>query len=140
VGLLSERGIDLIVAAMAIFKAGGAYLPIDPSYPRSRYRQLIDQSHCTLVIAERRFKPSLLAALEELSRDHPQVLELEQLFEQEASEEELPSRCTPNNLAYVSYTSGSSGVPKGAMIEHAAMLNHLLSKIKDLEITTADVV
>jgi amino acid adenylation domain-containing protein len=141
VALLAERSIDFLSVMMAIFKAGGAYLPLDSHHPAQRLCQVLQQSQTPLVLAASKFEPVLSQALLSLpSGKKPQVLLIEELLHQERSEENLPVCCTPSNLAYVIYTSGSTGAPKGAMIEHRGMLNHLYAKILDLKLTDADTV
>jgi amino acid adenylation domain-containing protein len=141
VTLLVERSIDFLSAMMAVFKAGGAYLPIDPHHPAQRLCQVLQQSQTSLVLAASKFDSVVSQALGDLpSGKRPQVLVIEELLEQQQSEENLPVCCTPSNLAYVIYTSGSTGVPKGAMVEHRGMLNHLYAKIWDLKLTDADTV
>jgi len=141
VALLAERSIDFLSAMMAVFKVGGAYLPVDPHHPAQRLCQVLQQSQTPLVLAASKFEPVVSQALGDLpSGKRPQVLLIEELLQQQQSEENLPVCCTASNLAYVIYTSGSTGVPKGAMVEHRGMLNHLYAKILDLKLTDADTV
>ena len=135
VGLLNERGNDLLVAILAVFKAGGAYLPLDPDDPPTRLRQLLERSNCNFLLTTRKFAPVLTAMS---PGEFPQILYSEDLPLQRLAEINLPACATPHHLAYVTYTSGSTGVPKGAMIEHRGMLNHLYAKIKDLHLTETD--
>ncbi|HEU5367436.1 MAG TPA: amino acid adenylation domain-containing protein [Ktedonobacterales bacterium] len=139
VGLLAERGIDFLTTMLAVFKAGGAYLPLDPQHPARRYYQVLSQSRSALVLTTGAFVPTLSEALAEMPADtRPPVLLIEDLLQQEEAEENLPLRCTLDNLAYVIYTSGSTGMPKGAMVEQRGMLNHLYAKITDLQLTERD--
>ncbi len=141
VGLLSERGIDLLTAILAVFKAGGAYLPLDPRYPATRLAQVVGQSGTPLVLTQARFKPLLSDSLAHLpGATTPQVEVLEELFQSEQSDIPLATRSEAGGVAYVIYTSGSTGVPKGAMIGHKGMLNHLFVKISTLGLTSADAV
>ncbi|MGB7921864.1 MAG: amino acid adenylation domain-containing protein, partial [Pyrinomonadaceae bacterium] len=150
VGLLAERGIDLLAAILAVFKAGGAYLPLDPSHPALRLRQTLVRSKTRLVLVVERFKAHLDEALEEVNiEDRAKSMTLDGAlrpsegqptgFQQQAWPN-LPPRSTPRNLAYVIYTSGSTGQPKGAMLEHRGMINHLYAKLNDLELSASDTV
>ena len=140
VALLAERSIDFLTTILAVFKAGGAYLPLDPLHPPRRQRQILQQSRAPLVLASTEFLPALDEALADvLPAERPQVHPIETLLAQPASAENPPSRATPANLAYVIFTSGSTGRPKGAMVTHVGMLNHLWSKVEDLNLTAADV-
>jgi non-ribosomal peptide synthetase component F len=143
VALYGERDADLLTAILAVFKAGGAYLPLDPFYPARRLRQVIEQSGCAFVLAAgaagARAEEALGAGQAD-ARPRPPVLLIDELVRGESAAENLTARARPNNLAYVIYTSGSTGVPKGAMVEHRGMLNHLFAKINDLGLTADDVV
>jgi amino acid adenylation domain-containing protein/non-ribosomal peptide synthase protein (TIGR01720 family) len=141
VALLAERSIDFLTTIIAIFKAGGAYLPLDLDHPAQRQTQVLTRSHTTLVLVAKQFKPMLSAALETASlAQTPKLLVLEELLQQQRLQENLAVQCQPKNLAYVIYTSGSTGVPKGAMLEHKGMLNHLYAKVWDLKLTEKDTV
>lgn len=139
VGLLAERGIDFLTTMLAVFKAGGAYLPLDPLHPARRYYQVLSQSRSALVLTTPEFVPTLSEALAEMPAEtRPLVLLIGDLLRQEEADENLPLRCTLDNLAYVIFTSGSTGMPKGAMVEQRGMLNHLYAKIADLHLTERD--
>ena len=138
--LLSERGTSLMIALLAIFKAGGAYLPLDPHNPTARLRRVLEHSDSRFVLAGRDFTPVLSEVLTDMEPETgPTVICLEDLqFLNSLDEDNLPLNVTPGNLAYVIYTSGSTGMPKGAMIEHSGMLNHIYAKINGLQLTAAD--
>jgi amino acid adenylation domain-containing protein len=141
VALLAERGVDFLAAMLGVFKAGGAYLPLDPRHVAERLCQVLDQSGTTLLLAAGQFLPAVTAALERRPiGTRIQVLAIEELLQSESSDENPPALCTPKHLAYVIYTSGSTGIPKGAMVEQRGILNHLYAKIADLKLTGADVV
>jgi amino acid adenylation domain-containing protein len=141
VGLLADRGIDLLTMILAIFKAGGAYLPLDPRHPNQRYIQVLSQSQSPLVLVAADRMTGLLHALEQLPpAQRPQVLEIEDPALQQADAANLTPLSTPAQLAYVIYTSGSTGLPKGAMLEQRGMINHLYAKITTLGLTQADCV
>ena len=140
VTLLAERGIHFLTAMLAVFKAGGAYLPLDPLHPATRIRQVIEQSRTNIVLATSQFAPTLSQALEQIPKQQrPQVFRLEDVSTQEKEEGNLALRSSPQDLAYVIFTSGSTGMPKGAMVEQVGMLNHLLAKIDDLQLSKSDV-
>ncbi len=141
VPLLAERSIEFLVGMIGIFKAGGAYLPLDPRHPAQRLGQVIRQSQVGLVLASQGLTAALHTALHESSvEERPQALAIEPLIANATTEDNLPCRSTPTTLAYVLFTSGSTGTPKGVMIEHAGMLNHLLVMNQELTLTAADAV
>src|SRR6266516_4584998 len=139
VALLAERDIPFLTAMVAVFKAGGAYLPLDPQHPSARLRHVLHHSGCHLVLTTLVFASALSETLEEMPAEtRPQVLLLEELLQQPHIQDNLSLQMSPRQLAYVIYTSGSTGRPKGAMVEQQGMLNHLYAKIADLQLTEAD--
>jgi amino acid adenylation domain-containing protein len=141
VALLGRRGIDLLSAIIGVMKAGAAYLPLGPNDPVKRHRQIMGRSNCMVALVADEFMSGLQEASETLhSAKRPRFVSLDELLKREGNEEDPPIHGGPENLAYVIYTSGSTGAPKGAMIEHRGMLNHLLTKIRDLGLTERDAV
>ncbi len=119
VGIRLERSADMLVAVLATLKAGGAYLPLDPSYPEERLRYMIEDSGIRVVVTR-----------SELSGDPPDragpvqvLLDREPPAIGSESAAPLDRRAAPENLAYVIYTSGSTGRPKGVMVEHRNVVN-----------------
>ena len=133
VGILMRRNLNHLITILAVLKAGGAYLPLDPDYPVQRVRTILEQSGAHLVVTAREFLP----IVEEVERTIAVVVE-EALAESRETHN-LPSRSLPDNLAYIIYTSGSTGVPKGVMIHHRGMVNHLWANIEALSMSSADV-
>jgi amino acid adenylation domain-containing protein len=141
VALLSERGISLLLSILAVFKAGGAYLPLDPHHPEGRLRRVIQQSGCSIVISSAACASILAQAVAGIpSEAAPQCLTFEELPLANFPDANLPAHSTPRNMVYVIYTSGSTGQPKGAMVEQQGMINHLYAKIEALDLTAADTV
>jgi amino acid adenylation domain-containing protein len=138
VGVVTERNLDWMIAVLAIFKAGGVYLPIEPHFPADRIAKALSRAGCRFVLTERDSSAILDKALESLSGI--QTLFIELAYEGAYPEGNLGIDVTPDQLAYIYFTSGSTGEPKGAMCEHAGMLNHLFAKIDDLKIGPGDVV
>ena len=132
VGLLMRRDVNLLISILAVLKAGGAYLPLDPDYPVERHRTIVEQSGARVVITAREFLP----IVEELGV--PVTVLVEEALAQPRETENLPPRSLPENLAYIIYTSGSTGVPKGVMIHHRGMVNHLWANIEALSMTGTD--
>ncbi len=112
VGLCLDRSVRMVEALLAILKAGGAYLPLDPSYPTERLDFIVDDSRVRVVVTERAVAGRVSGA--------ERLVLLDDLAGAIASEpaERLPAASGPTDLAYVLYTSGSSGRPKGVLVEH----------------------
>ncbi|MEM7127273.1 MAG: amino acid adenylation domain-containing protein [Chloroflexota bacterium] len=141
VALLADRSLEFLIAVLGIFKAGGAYLPLDPRYPAARIGQIIEQSQAPLVLMTSKFSERVAESLAGIASTHkPVALDINQLIESEISRENLPSRAEAQTLAYVIYTSGSTGKPKGAMVEQVGMINHLYAKINDLDLVAEDII
>jgi len=117
VALCTERSVDLLVGILGIMKAGGAYLPLDPTYPRDRLAWMITDGAPRALVTQ--------AHLEGLLPAPEHVVRLDTDWGTIAREPTTaPARVTgPEHLAYVIYTSGSTGAPKGVMIEHRNLLN-----------------
>src|SRR6266581_2760149 len=138
IGVVTERNLDWITAVLAIFKAGGVYLPIEPHFPAERIARTLSRAGCRLVLTERGSTAMLDPALDSLSG--VQTLFIAAAYEEGHSDGDLGVDVAPDQLAYIYFTSGSTGEPKGAMCEHAGLLNHLLAKIGDLKIGEGTVV
>ena len=139
--LLASRSANLLAAMIAVQRAGGAFLPLDPALPAARLAQIVQHSRTPLVLAEEECAPTLEEALSGMpTRERPQILSLEDLAQEEPRHAPRPVRPGPTDLAYVIYTSGSTGVPKGAMVEQRGLLNHLCSQISYLKLSASDVI
>jgi amino acid adenylation domain-containing protein len=138
VAVVTERNLDWMATVLGIFKAGGVYLPIEPHFPADRIATMLARAGCRLVLTEPGSTTTLDKALDSLSG--VQALFVDEVYEEGHGVENLGIEVTPDQLAYIYFTSGSTGEPKGAMCEHAGMLNHLYAKIDDLGISEAQVV
>ncbi|MBP2365564.1 non-ribosomal peptide synthetase [Pseudonocardia parietis] len=138
VAVVTERNLDWMASVLAVFKAGGAYLPIEPHFPAERIATTLSRAGCRLALTEPASTPNLDRALASLPGvgtvrvDDPALEAL--------PGDDLGLEIGPDRLAYLYFTSGSTGVPKGAMCEHAGMLNHLLAKIEDFGIAEGQAV
>ncbi|WSA75132.1 amino acid adenylation domain-containing protein [Streptomyces sp. NBC_01799] len=138
VAVVTERNLDWMAAVLAVFKAGGVYLPIEPHFPADRVATMLSRAACGLVLTEPGSTSTLDQALGSLSG--VRKLFVGAAFEEDHADGDLGLHVAPDQLAYIYFTSGSTGEPKGAMCEHAGMLNHLYAKIDDLEIGEGQVV
>ncbi|MDO7929874.1 amino acid adenylation domain-containing protein, partial [Pseudomonas sp. KFB-139] len=119
VAICVERGIDMVVGLLAILKAGGGYVPLDPAYPVERLAYMLQDSAPAAVLAQ-------TATLGLLSAADVAVVNLDEITWQDRSvSNPVIESLTPAHLAYVIYTSGSTGLPKGVMIEHRNTVNFL---------------
>jgi len=132
VGIMVDRTFEMIIGIMGIMKAGGAYLPIDPSYPTERKEYMLEDSGCQILLTV----PDALGDV----KYKGEILELfdKQLFEGDVSN--LEKINSARDLAYVIYTSGTTGNPKGVMIEHHSLAETLLWRKQEYGFSEQDVV
>ncbi|WP_315758264.1 non-ribosomal peptide synthetase [Bradyrhizobium sp. SZCCHNRI2007] len=136
VGLALERGVTMMVALLAVLKAGGAYLPLDPDYPAERLAHMLNDSGAKLLLTQAtlhdRFAPVL-------ARSEAEAWLLEVAAGEGLGQtDNLAVDVHPESLAYVIYTSGSTGRPKGVMVRHAAVTNFLTTMAEQPGIAADD--
>lgn len=115
VGILCERSFEMLIAIYGIQKAGGGYLPMDPSNPDDRIQYVMEDSGARIVLAQNRFLHRIESDLIAIDLDD------ENTFRGDDSNPERVNE--PNDLAYCIYTSGSTGKPKGVLLEHRNVVN-----------------
>ena len=120
VGVCLERSPEMILAVLAILKAGGAYLPLDPSYPTERLGLMVERGGASIIVTQK----SLVSRIPTGEAVCCCLDNLDQ-FLTEQKQESLSSISSPENAAYVLFTSGSTGVPKGVLMEHRPLVNLL---------------
>ena len=131
VAICTDRCIEMIVAILAIHKAGGAYIPLEPDMPADRLAYMLEDTNATTLLAQRVFE----------SRAESMALQIDTFYLDDehpawsGKKDSNPGLITcPKNLAYVLYTSGSTGKPKGVMIEHNQLIQYTLAVIHRLQI------
>jgi amino acid adenylation domain-containing protein len=133
VGIYLERSLSIIVALLAVLKAGGGYVPLDPDYPQQRLADISEDAQVSVTIAQQKLLDSLpVQGVKVIVLD----AESEKLASQ--SQENLVSEVKPENLACLLYTSGSTGKPKGVMLTHAALVNHSSAISEVFGLTNSD--
>ncbi|MCB1056319.1 MAG: amino acid adenylation domain-containing protein, partial [Acidobacteria bacterium] len=132
VAVLLDRRADLVVALLAVLRAGGAYVPIDPDYPRDRIAFMLEDSAPRLALVEEIHRP-----LVEPSGVPALALDVESLIGDVGDEPPLPA-VDPDTAAYVIYTSGSTGRPKGVVVPHRPVLHFLHAMARQPGLTAAD--
>ncbi|MCP4149651.1 MAG: amino acid adenylation domain-containing protein, partial [bacterium] len=137
VGILMERSLSMITSILAVWKAGSAYIPLDPHTPVRRITGVLEDSGTKIVVSQPQYvTPQLketythtviLPPLKSSTTNHP-------------AHDNPGIKISKQDLAYVIYTSGSTGKPKGAMVEHLGMQNHMQAKVRDLKLTEKSIV
>jgi amino acid adenylation domain-containing protein len=120
VGVCLERSLDMVVSLLGILKAGGGYLPLDPHLPAERLVWIMGISQAAIVLADSR-------SAEKLALCAARKVLVDSAWQEIArySPHNCSSDVKPKNLAYTIYTSGSTGAPKGVVIAHRALCNHV---------------
>ncbi len=118
IGIMLPRGMEMLVAILAILKLGCAYLPIDPSYPKHRIRYMLEHSRCSLLVMD---QSDPFEAIRVININDYQ----NKVHADDSRIDPICVSVAPNDLAYVIYTSGSTGNPKGVMIEHRNVVNFI---------------
>ncbi|MCH9693207.1 MAG: amino acid adenylation domain-containing protein [Gammaproteobacteria bacterium] len=134
VAICVERSIEMVTGLLAIMKAGGAYIPLDHSYPAERLAHMLEDSDATVLVTTSKLLSELPQhnAREVLLDTHSEAIAAQSLAKPH-------STVTPENVAYLIYTSGSTGKPKGVQIEHRNVVNFLASMKERPGITEDDV-
>ncbi|MFN7945817.1 MAG: amino acid adenylation domain-containing protein [Blastocatellia bacterium] len=135
VGVCLERSPELIIALLAVFKAGGAYLPLDPHYPADRLAFMLADSQAGIVITQSDLKSAIAHLQSEiellcLDTDWP-------LIAQHPTDDVI-AEVQPEQAAYVIYTSGSTGQPKGVLVEQRALANYVQAASAKFRLRAAD--
>ncbi|MBK5915306.1 non-ribosomal peptide synthetase [Rhodocyclus purpureus] len=129
VAVAMERSPEMLAAFLAVSKAGGAFLPLDPHLPANRLQAILDDSGALVLLVQTALQTHFAALSTRVLAIPPQP---------ECSADAHASRAQPADLAYVLFTSGSTGRPKGVMIEHAALAQRLDWIARTWEIGPAD--
>jgi natural product biosynthesis luciferase-like monooxygenase protein len=140
VGVHIDVSLEMMVGLLAVLKAGGAYLPLDPTFPKDRVAFMLEDSKAHIVLTSSELQS-------QLPPTNAQIVCIDPVYggrrreEADANAPSVPpsdvgrSNPSPQNLAYVIYTSGSTGKPKGVMIEHRNVANfyHAMDKVLGTE-------
>lgn len=118
VGIYVERTLDTLVGLLGILKAGGCYVPLDPSYPKDRIALMVEDSQVNVLLTQE-------SLLQQVPANHAQIICIDRDWPAIAQESDQPvdSGVGPNHLCYMIYTSGSTGKPKGVMVQHRNIAN-----------------
>ena len=131
VGLCVERSLEMVVGPLGILKAGAAYVPLEPTYPRERLQQMISDAQLSFILSQ-------ASLLHLLPPTDAKVLTVDTSTAPERFDEDISANGSSESLAYMIYTSGSTGKPKAVQIVHRAVVNLLCSAAKTIAATAQD--
>ncbi len=137
VGIAVERGIDMMVALLAVLKSGAAYVPLDPAYPAERLLLMAEDAHIALLITDTR-NAGAFAWPEQFFLVMGNDAQENQCLPAEPLPADGERDARPEDPAYVIYTSGSTGKPKGVSVPHRAVVNFLVSVARVPGLTAGD--
>ena len=133
VGIMVNRSLEMIISILAVLKAGGAYIPIDPTYPKDRIEYMLDSSNAKILLTQNHlrdninFKNKVFVDL-----DNHDIFSL--------SSQNLKNINTPEDLAYVIFTSGSTGKPKGVMLMQKNIVNFIFGMTKEFHFSSKNTI
>lgn len=131
VGICIEHSLDMVVGVLAILKAGGSFVPLDPAYPRERLAFMLEDAKVSVLLTQR-------GLVESLPEHGAKLVYLDEEWQFSQHQQNPVSEVTANNLAYVIYTSGSTGKAKGVLISHEAIASHCLTVQEYYQINSQD--
>ncbi|MEH0417540.1 non-ribosomal peptide synthetase [Streptomyces sp. B21-083] len=135
VAVVTERNLDWMAAVLGVLKAGGVYLPVEPHFPAERIAATLTRAECAFVVTEHGSTTTL-----DGTGLHVPRLYVDEIRAEGHADDDLGVGVGADQLAYIYFTSGSTGEPKGAMCEHAGFVNHVLAKLEDLDVGEGQVV
>jgi amino acid adenylation domain-containing protein len=133
VGICVERSLEMIVALLAILKVGGAYIPLDPTYPQERLAFMLEDSQISILLTKQNL-------LQLIPSNNAQIICLDSDWGNIAINQQnsVNSNVDSSNLSYIIYTSGSTGKPKGVQITHKNVVNFLTAIQQHLQLINTD--
>ncbi|MFE9277314.1 amino acid adenylation domain-containing protein [Paenibacillus glucanolyticus] len=138
VSIFMKRGLDTIVSMLGVLKAGGAYIPLDPSHPDERNAYIIEDTKSAIILTHQNFTAKLDGLLAGFNLK-PEFFCLDDQFLQYPTDS-CGVQVEAEDLAYIIYTSGSTGKPKGALIAHQGVVNLALANQEKLQMDERDVI
>lgn len=133
VGILCNRSLEMIISIIAVLKAGGAYIPIDPTYPKDRVEYMLNSSKAKALLTLKDTKIDILFNNKIfVDLDNDKIYNL--------PNKNLENINEPEDIVYVIFTSGSTGLPKGVMLMHKNIVNFIYGMKERLNITSKDIV
>ncbi|MER2494067.1 amino acid adenylation domain-containing protein [Catenovulum sediminis] len=136
IAIICQRNYTTVVSILAVLKAGAAYIPLDANTPVERINHIVQDAAATIILGTQEVSENSIQSTDVSCIDATQLNQYKHFNRQNLTPDEV--LISAEDLAYIIYTSGSSGTPKGVMVEHASIHQHLINWSQDLAITPAD--
>ncbi|MCR5083392.1 MAG: amino acid adenylation domain-containing protein, partial [Parasporobacterium sp.] len=133
VGIMTQKSFEQIYAALAVMKAGAAYMPIDIENPLTRIESIIKQSRAAYILHDANVSDHVLKSLKDVN-----LYKIEEILEKQEYEEATYPQVEDGDMAYIIFTSGSTGKPKGVMINHRGAVNTIVDVNDKFGVNSAD--
>lgn len=150
IGIMMKKGIDMIIAILAVIKAGGSYIPLDPTYPKSRISYIVNNAKIKILITEENNRDSIDEITEKESintvvnvngnmKNFNNVTKVYGIDDINIhGDNNLKLNISAGSPMYIIYTSGSTGLPKGVVVSHANAMNYIRWSVSEFNINTKD--
>lgn len=133
VGIMVNRSLEMLIAIIGVLKSGGAYIPIDPTYPKDRIEYMLNNSNSKLVLTQKHLENNI-------KFKNKLCIDLFNTSLYSVNTNNLLCINKPDDLAYSIYTSGSTGMPKGVLLKHSNIVNFIYSMIKNFNFSDKDTI
>jgi surfactin family lipopeptide synthetase A len=133
VAVCLEPSLEIAISLLGIFKVGGVYVPLDPSYPSERLANILAEIQPKVVITQTHLLPNL-----PVTSEHIFCIDKDWQKIQNLPEQNLEHEISPHQTAYIIYTSGTTGKPKGVMVSHSNLLHYILVAQKEYSFNAQD--
>jgi len=138
VGICIERSLEMLIGLLGILKAGGCYIPLDPTFPQERLAWMIEDSQLSVLVTQAKLG-SILPAYEHQVELVLIDTDWQKITEIASTNPLINNSLKPENLAYIIYTSGSTGKPKGVQLQHNSVVNFLTTMAKEPGLNENDI-
>lgn len=133
VGIMINRSLEMFIAILAVLKAGGTYIPIDPNFPQERIKYMLENGNAKLLLTSEKLK-------ETVDFNNKFAIDLDKKEIYDLPSKNITNINKPDDLTYIIFTSGSTGLPKGVMLKNRNIVNFIFGMMKEFSFTDRDII